>query len=107
MKGNITFVSNLYPVKTNISEDLNFIHQIRDPFCLEKMVKNPLYMNKLSNEQLTIFAQAGGHCEYADKDDYPWGSVILEGGIEKVICKCTKKECSNFRICRQDLFDDK
>ena len=106
MKGNVTFVGNLYPVKENLSNDLNFIHQIKDPFCLEKMVKDPLYMNKLTNEQTAIFYKAGGHCEYAEEDDYPWGSIILENGMEKVVCKCTQKNCFNFQNCRSDLFDD-
>lgn len=106
MKSNVTFVSNLYPVKDNIREDVKFIAQIRDLFCLEKMVKSPMYMNKLTNEQRAIFAQAGGHCEYAEKDDYPWGSVILENGMEKVVCKCTQKNCFNYTCCRADLFDN-
>ena len=78
----------------------------RNPFCLAKMVKNPLYKSKLTNEQCSIFTQAGAHCEYAEKDDYPWGSVILENGMEKVVCKCKQVKCINYHDCRSDLFDE-
>ena len=103
LKGNVTFVSNLYPVKDNILDDVDFLKQIKDPFCLEKMVKNPTYMNKLSSEQRSIFAQAGGHCEYAEKGDYPWGTIILKNGKMKNVCKCTKKDCFLYGSCRSTL----
>lgn len=102
-KSNLTFVSNLQPVVGDITNDTNFISKIRDPFCLEKMEKNSLYT--LTAEQESIFRKASGHCIYAAPGDYPWGSIIDENGVEKVVCKCENKKCSMFEDCRSDLFE--
>jgi superfamily I DNA/RNA helicase len=44
---------------------------------------------------------ASGHCQYAYKDDYPWGTVRINGK-PRVVCKCTKKDCIYFTECRKN-----
>lgn len=103
MKSNIGFVSNLYPVTENLrNRDLKFLSQIKDPFCLEKMKSNPLF--KFTSEQDDIFSHASCHCIYADDGDYPFGSIKMDDGTERVVCKCLKKSCDFFASCRSDLF---
>lgn len=103
---NIIFISNLYPIKENNPiNDKDFIAQIKDPFVLNNLKKNPLIV--FTKEQDAIFHKASGHCIYAFKDDYPWGSIIDEDGIEKVVCKCENKKCESFYDCRSDLIESK
>ncbi len=101
----VIFTSNLQPVQTNdIRDDDIFISKIIDPIALFEMVKNPLYKNRLTKLQEKIFRVSSCPCRHADPGDYSFGTIIDENGVEKNVCKCEKRNCSNFSDCRSDLF---
>ena len=66
LKGNITFVSNLYPVKkTSIIDDIDFCQHVEDPKRIYDMKCNILLREKFpfTKRQESIFnVQSGMHC---------------------------------------------
>lgn len=103
---NVKFISNIYPVKEKmITNDREFLSKIKNPAALEVLKINPLtnLTYHFTREQDDIFYKVSVHCEYAKKNDYPWGSVLDENGNEKVVCKCENKKCELFSECRSDL----
>lgn len=103
---NVKFVSNVYPVQEKmIINDREFLSNIKNPTALEELKKNPYtkLTYHFTHEQNDIFYKVSVHCEFAKKNDYPWGSVLDKNGNEKVICKCENKKCELFYDCRSDL----
>ena len=95
---NLEFRSNLQPIK---DDNWASIHKyIMDPFALEEMQKKHLYLSERQKNQIKYSAE---HCSYAEKGDYPWGTVYMEDGSEKAVCKCLNIRCSEFGICRPDF----
>ena len=109
-KSTVEYLSNIQWVdkdKTNDTYYMNFVH---DPFSLEIMKK--LINDRRINYNMTPIQKAemqaaAGHCSFAYKDDYPWGTVIVDGE-QKVVCKCLKFDCKLFNECRKGIsaFDD-
>lgn len=106
MKSNVStvgFKSNLYPVVTGYYEDALFRSKVHDPFSLEYLKKN--YSN-ITPLQFQEYNYASLHCAYAVDDDYPWGTVRNEDGIERISCKCLNTRCKLFHKCRPDFTTD-
>lgn len=95
----VAFRSNLYPVVKDIYDDATFRSKIHDPFSLEQL-KKQYNLTPLQEEE---YAHASVHCAYAEKGDYPWGTIINEQGIKIVVCRCLNTECSYFHSCRPDF----
>ena len=57
----------------------------------------------MSDVQIEEYKTASGHCAYAEKGNYVWGTVIDSDGKKRVVCKCTKQNCRNFKRCRKDF----
>lgn len=105
-RSTITFRSNLQPVKGSCLTDTNFLKTIRDPFALyilNELLKKYGNGYRLSAMQQEEYDKASGHCAYAAKDDYPWGTIRQEDGTEVVVCKCINTKCSHFTVCRPDF----
>ena len=97
----LVYQSNVFPVsKSSFREDRDFLAQIHDPFSLEIMKKDGY---RLSSRQEKEYQHASVHCTYANKNDYPWGTVTVDDNSTKVICKCTNVDCHNFKSCRPDF----
>ncbi len=89
----------------HIDKDANYMSYVHDPFALEKMEK--LILSGRINHKITSLQQreikaASGHCSYAFNNDYPWGTVEINGE-KKVVCKCINLECSGFDGCRNGI----
>lgn len=111
MFSNVEFKSNLYPLKDAPIYDHEFLSQIHDVFALEKLKKNyinpgKVYGFRMSELQEAEYKTASGHCSYAPKDDYVWGTIVDTAGKARVVCKCTNTTCRNFNKCRKDFFDE-
>lgn len=99
MEGNnITFKSNIMPVKTSqITDDYIFLSSITDVKALEKLVK----VYPLSKRQQRIYNDTSFPCSLSIEDgDYPFGFEIDETGKEHFVCKCINNKCSSFDDCR-------
>ena len=106
MFSNVEFKSNLYPLKDYFISDKEFLSQIHDVFALEILKRNydgKISDFKMSDVQTEEYKTASGHCAYAKKGDYVWGTVIDSDGKKRVVCKCTKQNCRNFKRCRKDF----
>lgn len=106
----VTYKSNIQIIKEGyILKDNNFLSYIRDPFALEKLercirMKETNYA--FSDIQKNEYERSSLHCSFAKESDYPWGTIINEAGIEKVVCRCINVECLQFRTCRPDFNED-
>lgn len=106
----ITYKSNVQIVKEDyILRDNDFLSHIRDPFALEKLerrmrMKETNYA--FSDIQNNEYERSSLHCSLAPENDYPWGTVINEDGIEKVVCKCINIDCVQFSTCRRNFNED-
>jgi len=81
------------------------VSYVHDPFAFEKMEK--LIFSGIINYKMTDLQQReikflSKHCSYAFKDDYPWGTVEINGE-KKVVCKCINLECAVFDKCRNGV----
>lgn len=105
---NIQFTSNIYPIKDDYEPRANkeFISKVFDYGKLKAMNETwlaaPADKYLLSRLQNAILAQ-GVLCSNAEGDPC-WG-LIKQGDEESWICKCLKKNCSNFLNCRK-TFDE-
>jgi DNA helicase-2/ATP-dependent DNA helicase PcrA len=99
-KSTLEFKSNIYPVtESSIRSDRKFLDAISDPFALRKMHSERITLNKLQRKQF----EKSVHCSYADDGDYPWGTVLTDGGLH-VVCRCKKRDCPFFYTeCRPDI----
>lgn len=108
IKSSVMFSSNLQPVKERgILNDHQFLSYIRDPFALTELKRKITRFEtdyRFSEIQNQESDYAAGHCAYAAKNDYPWGTVVRDGQ-EQVVCKCLNRDCSLFAQCRPD-FDE-
>lgn len=83
-----------------------YLSKIHDPFSLEELKKYIDFWHPdfhLTAIQKQEMRNASGHCAFAFKDDYPWGTVFIDGK-ETVVCKCTNKKCALFTECRRGSF---
>ncbi len=97
----VSFKSNLYEVKSDfIVNDRVFLSHIHDPFGLTFMKNRGIRFTKVQDVQ---YFNASGHCSYAFKDDYPWGTVIDQNGNAHQVCRCLNTECGHFKRCRPDF----
>lgn len=103
---NVIYKSNLHIVESNkISQDKNFLNSIRDPFALEQLktaIDRRQVDYRLSPIQQDEYDKVSLHCSYAEKGDYPFGTII-ENGQDKIKCKCFKTTCRLFFACRPDF----
>ena len=100
----LAFRSNLYPVIDSCQSDALFQSKIHDPFSLEILQKHlKLTRRELTGIQAEEYRSASVHCVYANKDDYPWGTISDTDGGEHVVCKCLNIECGSFNRCRPDF----
>lgn len=101
----LEYLSNLQPIDTSIANDIKYMSFVHDPFALEQMQKL-IEMGRIQNIMTGIQAKemknASGHCAFAFKDDYPWGTVVIDGN-KNVVCKCINQECSVFSQCRKGI----
>jgi len=101
----VEYQSNLEPLEGEGRPGSEYLSKIHDPFALEALKK---YLNfyssgyTLTGIQQSEMQAASGHCAYAYKDDYPWGTVTLDGH-KRVVCKCTNRSCSQFNKCRRGI----
>ena len=95
----VTLRSNFYPVEAATPyQDDAFIGAIHDPFLLDifhRRFEGNHRLSPLQNDE----RQYAIHCIYAEKDDFPWGT-IKEGDTEKVVCRCENYGCELFSECR-------
>ena len=103
MESNVTFKSNLYPVRKYFTDDHEFLSEIHDIFALEILKKNKVSNFKMSSLQEEEYRSAAGHCIYAKNNDYPWGTIINDSGKKIVKCKCINTACTHFQNCRKDF----
>lgn len=109
MRNNYTTVeyrSNLQPYsKENERSEKGYLSHIHDPFALEALRKY-LYSYgcdyHLSEIQEKEIKDAAEHCVYAYENDYPWGTISVNGK-PVVVCKCTNHACAHFSQCRSGL----
>lgn len=95
----VAFKSNLAVVKDRqIKYDKEFLAKIKDHFALEKMKACNI---PLTPAQEDIYEKVSLHCVYAPEGDYPFGTVIENGG-EKVKCKCENTRCKYYAECRPE-----
>lgn len=101
----LEYVSNLEPVGKGWGDfSKEYLSKIHDPFALEEL-KNYIRTSQI-NYSLTDIQEkemqaASGHCKFAYEDDYPWGTINIDGK-PRVVCKCTKKDCIYFKECRKN-----
>ena len=98
----ICFTSNIYPVNGSPLTDRHFLSQIHEPKALEfldRRIKSKMTDYRFSAIQAEEFRHASLHCKYAADDDYPWGTIVIDGE-KRICCKCTKFDCSEFSQCR-------
>lgn len=100
-RGNVTFVSNLYPVENRmLHNDKNFCQHIEDSKRLYELRKNSLFKYfPWTNRQESIFhIQCGFSCKISPEDK-PFGAIECSDGLIREVCKCTKKDCPHFSEC--------
>lgn len=101
---NIKFVSNVYPCKSEISSDREFISKVNDYYKLYNFMNSKYSSNvpMLSSMQRKILNE-GARCKEALNDPC-WGMVETESGVYWK-CKCINTKCKRFKDCRDD-FDE-
>lgn len=100
----VEYLSNLQPVDISQSIDVQFLRHIHDPFALEildRLISQGAFSYKMTGIQQVEMQNASRHCAYAYKDDYPWGTILVENSM-KVVCKCLNSECIHFNQCRKN-----
>lgn len=110
-KSTLGYLSNIQWIDITKENDISYMRYVHDPFSLEKMIskrregKINYYPSSLQGKE---FKHVAGHCAYAFKNDYPWGTVSDREG-QSVVCKCINTECPHFGECRGEKspFDKK
>jgi len=118
----IHFTSNVFPVnvsdgRINFNENDEYIEKITDRSALKKLFRLQYggtiderdYLQSLRSNpipgikewQIKRF-ETPDECALAEKGEKPWGLIIKDGKYFE-ICKCLKKDCREFKICRSDL----
>lgn len=101
----LEYLSNIQPIDNSIPNDTKYMTFVHDPFALEQMAKM-IETGRIKNVMTCIQARemkiASRHCAFAYKDDYPWGTILVNGE-KKVVCKCINRECSIFSQCRSGI----
>lgn len=99
----VEYLSNIQIVDTSVHNDTKYMTFVHDPFALDTMselISIGSISYTMTNLQKIEMASASKHCTYAFVNDYPWGTVEVNGE-KKVVCKCINKECSHFVECRK------
>ncbi len=110
-KSTLEYLSNIQWIDDSKLNDTAYMKHVHDPFSLERMMQKindcriEYHMTSLQEHEMKA---AAGHCAFAFKNDYPWGTIELDG-YKKVVCKCINTECQLFNQCRKGLsaFDEK
>lgn len=104
---NISFISNVYPIKGSVYEDRNFIEHIKGKKLLQKILScTDIKINQLTEIQQTILKD-DTPCVLADKGEQVWGPVMTRSGSLKWKCRCEKADCKYFGECRPDYSEKK
>ena len=104
-KSTLEYISNIQWIDSSKENDTSYMKHVHDPFALEEMdqkIKNGRIKFYLTDIQKKEMKAAAGHCSFAFKEDYPWGTVEIEGE-KKVVCKCINTKCSFFSQCRSGV----
>ena len=103
-KGNITYISNLYPVDPNkaLTEDTVYLQHIEDPKRIFDMkCQTAFKWFNFTNKQEHIFRiESGVQCKINPKVK-PIGAIVMPDGMIKEVCKCEKKDCKYYSQCIQ------
>lgn len=103
--GNVTFVSNLYPVeKKYLTEDIKYCQHIEDPKRLFEMKCNPLFkwFKFTRLQDLIFYRESGINCK-KNEEDKPMGAILDNDGLVKEICKCKHTDCEFYNKCKNCL----
>lgn len=105
-KSNITVCSNIYPLKGSMFADQEFLRHVEGMKALKILDKHSDYRKgrDFSTEQNFQWSY-GLKCERNEEGDYTWGLILKDGKLQKA-CRCMKKSCSNFKICRSDFTEN-
>ncbi|MDD3415458.1 MAG: AAA family ATPase [Lachnospiraceae bacterium] len=104
-KSTLEYLSNIQIIDTTISNDTKYMSFVHDPFSLEqmeKMIETGRIRYGMTQLQVKEKQTASGHCAFAFKDDYPWGTILVDDE-KKVVCKCINQDCSVFSQCRRGM----
>lgn len=103
-KGNITYISNLYPVdlKKELREDTEYLQHIEDPKRILDMKCQTFFKwFNFTNRQEHIFRiESGMKCKI-NPDIRPIGAIASADGFIKEVCKCQEKDCKYYSQCVQ------
>ena len=102
MVGNVTFVSNLYPVdKDYLVDDINYCQHIEDPKRLFEMKCNLRfrYFNFTKLQGIIFCRESGINCKI-NKEDKPMGAILDKDGLVREICKCKHTDCKYYNQCK-------
>lgn len=103
---NISYTSNVYPIKESFYSDKVFIGHVYNYQKLKELKKkyfNTLGCNLLTPLQEKIICE-GSTCTSA-KGDPCWGMIVEDNEI-KWVCKCVNKNCLSFTKCRSDFEEE-
>ena len=94
--------SNLFILKNGEipAYDEEFLNIIREPDAIKKIRGIAPWHNYTALQK--EIERTSASCAYSLPGDFSWGT-IYENNIEKVICKCIKINCEDFKICRPDF----
>lgn len=91
----LEYLSNIQIVDTSKAADTSYMAFVHDPFALEemeKLIEIGRIQYNMTPLQRREMRDASKHCSYAFVDDYPWGTVEINGE-KKVVCKCINLVC--------------
>lgn len=104
-RSTLEYLSNIQIIDTTKPNDTKYMSFVHDPFSLEqmdKMIETGRIHYGMTQLQVKEKKTASGHCAFAFKEDYPWGTILLDGE-KRVACKCINQECSVFSQCRRGI----
>lgn len=99
-RSSVFFKSNLQPRSGPVREDLAYLSNIWDFALLRELKDRRLPMTRMQEQ---AYEQTAIPCAYADKGDFPFGTVREADGSVRVRCQCTKHTCALFTTCRPDV----
>lgn len=107
-KGNITCISNLYPVDENkeLKDSTEYLQHIEDPKRIFDMKCNSYfkYFNYTKRQEHIFRIESGVKCKI-NPDVTPIGAIIVPdgtpNGFVKEVCKCQKEDCEYYSQCKE------
>lgn len=101
--GNVTFVSNLYPVENDyLINDINYCQHIEDPKRLFEMRCNLnfRYFNYTKLQGIIFARESGINCK-KNPEDKPMGAILDKDGLIREVCKCEQFDCKYYIQCKE------